>query len=548
MIPGNALSASLAISPFVPPDELYTWCKKLIDYEEGGIALNNPTQGLRVQQWRIVAKGPVVTIDAPNNPAILPTTLYTASSSISEISLTFDQNMAPTLAFVEGGQARFWYFDTDTQSRQVLELVGCTSPRCFLDDKRSSQTAASDIILVYLRAGALYYRQQRDRYLTERKLKDTEAIGIARCGMTHGNRVQVELAFGTDYPAPSICLFGLIDEAMPNEYYESEEVLLNQWVPIDTEARILGGEYKYKWNQFAEWTDWTTSPINVAASGILKARGQALNAFDATRTVRITIGDIVCSFPITTYDCAEAFQFTALTGQALLANIESNIVTTTNCVLPNNNSISVSNGEYSIKVGEEWGPWQTSGTIDPNTEFRVRLSTPNTFNVELIATVTIGQFTRTFSVTTFDSTGAPNFIEFSPITNANLSEWRVSNAITVSIAVLHFSPISVVNGEYRISIDGITWSDWTSADGIVSPGALIETRVFASADFETEICASLSIAQFTNSFCVTTRSESNCVEIYVRPNYDSINVSSAGQLPYERPEFDDVAIDTLPPC
>lgn len=441
MIPGNSLSTSLAIGTYVPPDELYDWCKKLIDYEEGGVALNDPSQGMRVRAWRIVAKDREITIDVPAAPEIPPELLYTAASRLTEVSLAFDQNMAPALAFVEGGVARFWYFDTNTQSRQTLELTGCTAPRCFLDDKRATQTGNSDIILVYLKAGGLYYRQQRERYLTERLLKTTAAVGINRCGMTHGNRVQIELVFGTDYPVPSLCLFGAIEDAVPDTVYESEIVLLDQWVPIDTQASVTNGELRYKTNQFAEWDAWTTSPVSVAAGGYLQARGTAPHAFDTLLNVRISIGDPTCSFPITTFVC----------------------------------------------------------------------------------------------------TNTTNFLVFTDLLNKAKGVYFSSETVTAHECLLPNSPVSIVGGEYRINSGA-----WTSSQGVMQPADTVQMRVLSSTEFETQVCATLTVDVYSGSFCVTTIAEGECEAEYVRPAFNAADANFVDA--YTRLSSDQADADFPPTC
>ena len=67
--------------------------------------------------------------------------------------------------------------------------------RCCLDDKRQSATAQgnNDIILAYVRAGKLYYRQQRDRYEVEYLLaEEIPAKVLTRIGMSKNYRLQFE--------------------------------------------------------------------------------------------------------------------------------------------------------------------------------------------------------------------------------------------------------------------------------------------------------------------------------------------------------------------
>ena len=73
-------------------------------------------------------------------------------------------------------------------------ILGAVNPRVTLDDKRRGQTSSSDVILAYLRAGSLYYRQQRDRYLTEYLLTANPPCGgLATLCMSTGGRLHLAL-------------------------------------------------------------------------------------------------------------------------------------------------------------------------------------------------------------------------------------------------------------------------------------------------------------------------------------------------------------------
>jgi hypothetical protein len=54
--------------------------------------------------------------------------------------------------------------------------------------------ALNDVILFYIKDGALFYRQQRDRYGVERRLCDcpNTTIRIERVSMNTLNRLQIE--------------------------------------------------------------------------------------------------------------------------------------------------------------------------------------------------------------------------------------------------------------------------------------------------------------------------------------------------------------------
>jgi hypothetical protein len=194
-IPDNRLSSLLISDHFLVPDDLVTY--PLMVFELGGIGLNDPTEGLRVQTWTLryfPASGDMV-ISADNTS---PTVLFNRPD-VTEIDLAFDQNMNPFVCFVQDGTARFWWFNTDTAQTEFTDLpANSLTPRCCgADDKRETQTIASDIILCYVNNGALKMRMQRDRYIQEYTLQspflhpvyELPAV-IKKVGMNQKNRLQ----------------------------------------------------------------------------------------------------------------------------------------------------------------------------------------------------------------------------------------------------------------------------------------------------------------------------------------------------------------------
>lgn len=135
----------------------------------GPVALNDPDKGLFARLWTASIAGEdklsvVVTTDG-----LAATTLFTRDQKIEQVSLAFDQNGQPHVAFVhEDGTAWLWWYDTVSEAMVFTQLAsGVTTPRVTLDDARQSQNGTNDVILAYVRSGSLYWRQQRDRFEIE---------------------------------------------------------------------------------------------------------------------------------------------------------------------------------------------------------------------------------------------------------------------------------------------------------------------------------------------------------------------------------------------
>ena len=165
----RSLSSLLVADHWKNPDNAETY--PLYVQEAGGVALNDPSEGLFYQSWTLryfPATGNMQIEDEAGGK----TSLF-VRSGITEIDLAFDGNMNPFVAFVENGDAKFWWYDTSLPGTTFTTLpAGSLTPRCCMDDKRLFQDASRDIILCYVNAGKLVYRESSDRYTVEYTLQD----------------------------------------------------------------------------------------------------------------------------------------------------------------------------------------------------------------------------------------------------------------------------------------------------------------------------------------------------------------------------------------
>lgn len=163
------------IAGFQVPVKTLLPADKFQDWELGGVALNDPSQGLTVQVWKFTLEVDKDTGDSfvyVEAPSVAKTLLFTGSY-MTEIAGAFDQNMNPMVAYIESGTPKFWWWDSTANAMVHTTLpTGSFDLRCSLDDKRRFNVAESDVILSYVRGGSLYYRLQRERYLTEHLLQD----------------------------------------------------------------------------------------------------------------------------------------------------------------------------------------------------------------------------------------------------------------------------------------------------------------------------------------------------------------------------------------
>lgn len=188
MLPQNSLSPTPLPSDFLPPRDFVP--KLLEDYEMGGVGLNDASKGLLVKIWKCAWVDGNFILSAPG---VAPTTVYSAAN-VTEVALTFDQNMQPCLVYVQGDAAFLRWYDATIPGFAVLSLAaGAVTPKCALDDKRLLEGAKSDILVAYIRSNNLYVLTQRERFVTERLLATNIGNSVRRIGMSRTWRFQFDI-------------------------------------------------------------------------------------------------------------------------------------------------------------------------------------------------------------------------------------------------------------------------------------------------------------------------------------------------------------------
>lgn len=184
MIPQNRLSTQPIPSSFVEPVSRRT--VPLKDYERGGRALQDGSEGIDVQLWTIEVIGNDVWLSAETVAPFI----YFSRPNISEVALAFDQNMVAHVAFVQSGVAWLYWFDTAVNTMVFSAFPGMVTPRLVNDEKRLVESNNSDVILAYVSGNNLCFRAQRERFQTEHVLKAAVGGTLVAVGMNRGNRLQ----------------------------------------------------------------------------------------------------------------------------------------------------------------------------------------------------------------------------------------------------------------------------------------------------------------------------------------------------------------------
>lgn len=186
--PSNSLSEIPVPGEFVGSGAANILDRKR-DYEEGPIAEQDPSQGLNYQEWRSYILDNKIWLESDNSPARV---VYEGTEELTDVSIAFNQNADIHYAYIEGGVAKLYWFDTTTSQFETMILPeGSRTPKITMDDKRLTQNVNNDIILSYIKAdNGLYFRMQRERFQVERLLHPGPFVMIRQMYMNDGWRLQ----------------------------------------------------------------------------------------------------------------------------------------------------------------------------------------------------------------------------------------------------------------------------------------------------------------------------------------------------------------------
>lgn len=187
MLPSNTLTTPPLPAAFitqVPPASTPT-----VDYERGGIAIGDASQGLMVQTWKLHMNGDdFVVSDTAGNETVVYTT-----AGVAQAALAFDQSMNVILAWQTASGCFIRYFASGS-GYVVKSIPNCLTPRLSLDDNRVEFSSGSDVVLGYINGNSLCVRYQRENYDTEHVLATyTSPRRLVAIGMNTGNRFQFRM-------------------------------------------------------------------------------------------------------------------------------------------------------------------------------------------------------------------------------------------------------------------------------------------------------------------------------------------------------------------
>lgn len=188
---------------WLAPDDIGA-TNDLQQYEAGGIAISDGTQGITGWTWTSVYSAAAGTISLKNVTTNTTELILSGLFGLTWISFAFDQNMRPNIAWTEAdGTCKFRWYDTVIENYTTTTLpAGSATPSLCHDDKREYmvKSGLSDVLLFYIINGVVYHRRQRDRYNTTYQIATVSPEArIKKAAMAKDLRVKISLTGGSSF-------------------------------------------------------------------------------------------------------------------------------------------------------------------------------------------------------------------------------------------------------------------------------------------------------------------------------------------------------------
>ena len=186
MIPTGSFTSTPIVTSYAYPDNLpYDPLSQTVN---GGLALNDGSLGRTYQFWNVSYDGTNINVKPVGGAVVLSLT----KAGVLSVSLAFDANMQPAIAWTTSAGAFFYYYDTLAAAFTTVSYSNVSSCRVCVDDPSRYYAGASDVIFGYIRGTTLYYRQQRDRYATEYTVGTAHGV-LQHLALSTGSRLQLQV-------------------------------------------------------------------------------------------------------------------------------------------------------------------------------------------------------------------------------------------------------------------------------------------------------------------------------------------------------------------
>ena len=306
---------------------------------------------------------------------------------------------------------------------------------------------------------------------------------------------------GDDSGEPSPESREIVKDAQPDPFeFESvtsaelESVVESNIIAIKgintiADIRVENGEFSI------DGGDFSSDPQQVALGQEIVVRLMTSAEFDTETVSTLFIGGEEAEFTVTTRSRDENPNLFEILSQT---NIEPGTVVTSEAINLegfDSGNISVLGGLYSINGGEFT---DEAGTIAVGDSLQVRIQTPMLFSHQAKLTVSIGETSVDWSISTRPIDSVPNVFAFVTVSGAEPSTLVSSSSVVIS--GVDSAPITISGGAY--SING---GEFTQLPGVINNNDQVQLRLMTGQEFGQEYSLQVSIGGIVETWQVSTR-------------------------------------------
>lgn len=195
-------------------------------HSKGPQDTGQPLDGTNLGDWFITVVDGVCTLTKPSGQTQVLN--IEGIENADHVDLTFDQNGGLLVVFSVGGSIKLYWFNPQQGAIVVDDFGAGVTPYVSITSWNPA-IFASEVILVYSRAGGLYYRRQDDRYATEYDLNVSNAGDILHVEINRFGQLVVEY-FNTQSEA----IENIATDATGNWTYEKVDSIVDREEEIQT--------------------------------------------------------------------------------------------------------------------------------------------------------------------------------------------------------------------------------------------------------------------------------------------------------------------------
>lgn len=152
------------------------------------------------------------------------------------MSASFDQLGRPIVFFDSGPQLLLWWFDPIVEDTVISQFADGLSPYATFDMRYDAPNANSDVLVFYIRDGAIYYRQQRDRYEVEYETPVTSDLNAKKILLAEvADDYRLQLVYDGEQATPPLPPVGdpLLDLSTSEVMFPSTVEAHDKWASAE---------------------------------------------------------------------------------------------------------------------------------------------------------------------------------------------------------------------------------------------------------------------------------------------------------------------------